>query len=87
MDELAILEQGILRAVDAGQWEDALDLAANRDGWLREFATHASSEQLMSVSRRDAEMRAVVVRARDEQQQHLASFRQSLVAARAYSNV
>jgi len=86
MDELQVIEHGILRAVDARQWDDALALAGERDNLVRRISTSLRPEQLRDLSTRNLELMAVVVSARDAERDNLASFRKTLNAARAYAS-
>ncbi|MEL6215929.1 MAG: hypothetical protein AAFQ99_09655 [Pseudomonadota bacterium] len=86
MDELQVIEHGILRAVDARQWDDALALAGERDNLVRRISTSLRPEQLRDLSTRNSELMAVVVSARDAERDNLASFRKTLNAARAYAS-
>ncbi|MEO1327562.1 MAG: hypothetical protein AAFV47_12945 [Pseudomonadota bacterium] len=86
MDELQVIEHGILRAVDARQWDDALALAGERDNLVRRISTRLRPEQLRDLSTRNSELIAVVVSARDAERDNLASFRKTLNAARAYAS-
>ncbi len=86
MDELQVIEHGILRAVDARQWDDALALAGERDNLVRKISTSLCPEQLRDLSTRNSELLAVVVSARDSERENLASFRKNMNAARAYTS-
>ncbi|MEL7310351.1 MAG: flagellar protein FliT [Pseudomonadota bacterium] len=86
MDELAILDDGILRAIDAGQWDDALALASDRDTLIRKLAHRDKGATLDQLMAQDATLVATVVRARDQQRDNLSTFRKALTAAQAYAS-
>ncbi|MEM6817622.1 MAG: hypothetical protein AAF578_02430 [Pseudomonadota bacterium] len=86
MDELQIIEHGILRAVDARQWDDALALAGERDDLVRRLSSTLRPEQLIDLSTRNSELLSIVVSARDSERENLASFRKTMNAARAYAS-
>jgi hypothetical protein len=85
VDELEILDHGILRAVDAAQWDDALALAAERDAHVRRLATLEPSA-VTAIASKDAALVSTVVRARDRERENLATFRKTLAAAQAYAD-
>ncbi|MEO0364504.1 MAG: flagellar protein FliT [Pseudomonadota bacterium] len=86
MDELAILDDGILRAIDAGQWDDAQALASDRDALIRALVQRDSGTTLEQLMVQDATLVATVVRARDQQRDNLSTFRKALTAAQAYAS-
>ncbi|MEL7024019.1 MAG: flagellar protein FliT [Pseudomonadota bacterium] len=86
MDELAILDDGILRAIDAGQWDDAQALASDRDALIRALVQRDSGTTLEQLMAQDTTLVATVVRARDQQRDNLSTFRKALTAAQAYAS-